>query len=75
MICLSILRREVEMREKTFLIVIKVGRKNELRVLRSAKDAAEQYEYTDFDVFRLCCEDLIDAVVRVLDDCGSQRKD
>ena len=53
-----IFRREAEMTARTFLIVIKVGCENELKSFMSAEDTGKRYEHADFDVLRLCCEDL-----------------
>jgi hypothetical protein len=51
-------RCEAEMTTQTLLIVIKIGRENELILLKSAEDTEGRYKHTDFDVLRLCCENL-----------------
>ena len=48
---------EADMIAQTFLVVIKVGRKNKLRLFTSAEYTGRDTN-TNFDVLRLCCEDL-----------------
>jgi hypothetical protein len=54
----SISQCKAEMTEETFLVMIEVGRKDELKVFRLTEDTEKQYGCTDFDVLRLYCENL-----------------
>ena len=50
-----------EITKETFLVVTKVGRKDELRVFKSAENTErryKRYKCMDFDVLRLCGENL-----------------